>query len=91
MFNFFKDTYSDDVQSFWYGNKKEVALSFSSCQTVSDVKKLYRELARKNHPDIGGSTTMMQRINDEYKKAMKMLKTTVNNTGSTAKAFWDGF
>jgi hypothetical protein len=32
-----------------------------------DLKKTYRKLAKSNHPDIGGSHNVMQRINEEYK------------------------
>jgi hypothetical protein len=27
---------------------------FSECKTLDEAKKLYKELARANHPDIGG-------------------------------------
>lgn len=32
------------------------------------VKVAYRELAKLNHPDVGGDTLMMQRINDAYRQ-----------------------
>lgn len=34
--------------------------------TQSEITKAYRMLALKNHPDKGGSTEAMQRINDAY-------------------------
>ncbi|MGP8215318.1 MAG: J domain-containing protein [Bacteroidia bacterium] len=39
---------------------------FKDCTTIEEVKKLYRTLAKENHPDKGGDTATMQRINTEY-------------------------
>jgi hypothetical protein len=39
---------------------------FSHCQTIEEVKALYKELAKKHHPDCGGDTATMQSINNEY-------------------------
>lgn len=45
---------------------------FSKCSTTADVKKLYRELAMKYHPDRpGGNTEVMQKINSAYLEALK--------------------
>jgi len=46
---------------------------FKTCETVADVKKLYRELAKENHPDHGGSTRTMQIINDLYHAKLRKL------------------
>lgn len=49
---------------------------FGNCKTPADVKKLYRELAMKWHPDINPSpeaTAMMQQINAAYHAALKKL------------------
>lgn len=35
-------------------------------RTVEAVKRRYRELARKYHPDLGGDTATMQKVNEEY-------------------------
>lgn len=45
--------------------------------SLSKVKKAYRTLARENHPDRRGSTSMMQKINNAYE--------TLKQIGSTRK------
>lgn len=39
---------------------------FKNCTTLDEVKKTYRELCKKNHPDLGGNLETMQAINSEY-------------------------
>lgn len=39
---------------------------FTTCATQEEAKRLYKELARKHHPDIGGDLHTMQEINAEY-------------------------
>lgn len=39
---------------------------FIECNTVEEVKALYKKLAKENHPDAGGDTATMQAINTEY-------------------------
>lgn len=46
---------------------------FNECKTVNEVKSLYKELAKQNHPDLGGDTATMQRINAEYAFAIAKL------------------
>lgn len=45
---------------------------FKECQTVVDIKSLFRKLAMENHPDRGGSTEVMQEINAQYQAALRM-------------------
>ena len=47
---------------------------FSNPQTLEDLKKQYRELAFKYHPDIGGSNEIMKSVNNEYDELFKILK-----------------
>ena len=39
---------------------------FKDVTTVEELRKLYRELLRKHHPDNGGNVSDMQEINAEY-------------------------
>ena len=43
-----------------------MAKFFNNVKSLTELKKLYKELARKNHPDFGGSVEIMQAINAEY-------------------------
>ena len=43
-------------------------------QTVEELKKQYRELARTHHPDNGGNTATMQAVNAEYSALFPKLK-----------------
>ena len=44
---------------------------FKGFETVAEIKAEYRRLAREWHPDLGGSTEVMQEINNQYEKALK--------------------
>ena len=56
---------------------------YSSCYTVEETKRLYRTLAFENHPDLGGSTEIMQAINDQYHDKLRELD------GQQEKASYD--
>lgn len=43
---------------------------FDECQTVEQVKVLFKILARKYHPDLGGDTETMQQVNNYYHQAL---------------------
>ena len=54
---------------------------FNGCNTIDEVKKLYKRLAMENHPDRGGDTATMQAINTEYAFACAKL---ANGAGLSA-------
>jgi len=47
---------------------------FENCKNIEELKKMYKELARNNHPDLGGDLETMQQINNEYDKAIEYFK-----------------
>ena len=46
---------------------------FYECETLQQVKALYKKLALEYHPDRGGDTATMQAINAEYAYATALL------------------
>jgi len=42
--------------------------------TKDDIKKQYHFLAKKNHPDLGGSIERMEQINTAYTFLMKYIE-----------------
>lgn len=42
---------------------------FEGCNTLEEVEARYRELARENHPDLGGDTSVMADINRQHDMA----------------------
>lgn len=42
--------------------------------TVSEVRTLYKKLAHQYHPDKGGKTKDMQKLNEAYLQALKKLE-----------------
>lgn len=47
---------------------------FEGCKTIEDVKKRYRELAKKLHPDCGGTEEEFKRMSAEYETAFERYK-----------------
>lgn len=51
---------------------------FTNCPTLDDLKRQYKHLAQKHHPDVGGDTATMQAINAEYSARFEVLKRSQN-------------
>lgn len=51
---------------------------FVNCKTLDELKKVYKHLAQKHHPDVGGDTATMQAINAEYEARFEVLKRSQN-------------
>lgn len=49
---------------------------FSNPETLEELKKQYKKLAIKHHPDMGGTQSDMQEINAEYDSLFNRLKNT---------------
>lgn len=47
---------------------------FQHCKTENEVRKTYRTLAKKLHPDLGGDEEKMKILTTEYKEALKTLR-----------------
>lgn len=47
---------------------------FTNIHTLDELKAAYRRLALKYHPDMGGSTEIMQEINAEHDALFEQLK-----------------
>lgn len=53
---------------------------FNHCNTLDELKKEYRKLCMKHHPDHGGDTATMAAINNEYEARFTILKNQHNAT-----------
>ncbi len=71
---------------------------FKECKTKAELKVRFKELLKVNHPDNGGDVQIMQKINAEYDKLLKILPekekenkkaTKENNTSNLSKALQD--
>ena len=47
---------------------------FQNIQSLADLKKEYRRLAMLHHPDKGGDTVLMQKLNTEFEKLFEIWK-----------------
>ena len=47
---------------------------FKNINSLEELKKEYKRLAMKNHPDRGGNEEVMKMINTEYEKMFNILK-----------------
>lgn len=46
---------------------------FANVRTVEELRKQYRQLMKKHHPDVGGSTEDAKQINAEYDRLYAVL------------------
>ena len=57
------------------GHKKLMAMTyFQNIHSLADLKKEYRRLALQHHPDKGGDTAIMQRVNTEFERLFEAWK-----------------
>lgn len=47
---------------------------FENINTLEELRKQYKELLKKYHPDNGGNVSIMQMVNAEYDELFKILK-----------------
>lgn len=58
---------------------------FKEVNALEQLRKQYKELLKKHHPDNGGDVADMQTINAEYDKLFKMLKDRHENKSADSK------
>ena len=63
-----------------------MARYFDYCTNLDELKKAYYAAAKHAHPDCGGSTEEMQRINAEYEAAFEQLKHRQNTAAAEDKS-----
>ena len=58
---------------------------FKDLNSMEAVKKQYRKLAMKYHPDRGGNEEVFKQINNEYEEAMEQAKINETRKAKTKK------
>ena len=58
---------------------------FKDLNSMEAVKKQYRKLAMKYHPDRGGNEEVFKQINNEYEEAMEIAKANETKKAKTKK------
>ena len=61
---------------------------FTGVKTLEELRSVYRDLLKANHPDNGGSTEKMQDINAAYKEAFDLLKAGAKLDDEKEKIRW---
>lgn len=57
---------------------------FKNVETLEQLRKVYRDLLKKYHPDNGGSEEITKAINSEYEQLFKVLKNRHESNTSSA-------
>ncbi len=51
-----------------------MAKYFSNVNNLQELRKQYKDLLKKHHPDNGGNVADMQKVNAEYDRLFKLMK-----------------
>jgi hypothetical protein len=60
---------------------------FKFCLNIAQIKKKFKELCFKFHPDLGGSEDLMKELNAQYHSALKGQHKTSHTDRETGKEF----
>lgn len=71
------------LESVFTVNTAMAYFGLSDGFTEEDLKKVYKQMSLLHHPDRGGSTTEMQKVNDAYKVLQKSIKGYSNSKSFT--------
>ena len=63
---------------------------FKNVQTLDELRKQYKDLLKKYHPDNGGSEDTTKAINIEYERLFKLLKNNHDSQQNTTEGNTDG-
>jgi hypothetical protein len=44
---------------------------FLDCSSIEEIKRKFKQLALKHHPDLGGDPEIMKEVNRQYQEALK--------------------
>jgi len=66
-------------------------MKWFNCQTIEELKKQYRELIKKNHPDLGGNGENMKQINLEYETEFSRIKAGMDQKKASIYDVNDGY
>lgn len=73
----FREKYGDPFkefrEKFGIGINNYEILGLKNGASKEDVKKSYRKLCKKHHPDLGGNAEEFRKINEAYKKLLKII------------------
>lgn len=62
---------------------------FHNVSTLEQARKVYRDTAKRCHPDLGGSVEAMQELNAEYERICNYLNQAGNNKQEFKGWEWD--
>ena len=60
--------------------------TLATAQSMAELKNVYRRLAAIHHPDRGGSSRSMQRVNRQYQAMQEKLKVRMRRTEARKSA-----
>lgn len=74
-YNYNNYSYGYNSASSYSPQMAEVQRVFISCRDAQELKRAYYKYSKKYHPDQGGSTELMQELNELYEESKLAFKT----------------